>query len=76
VSEILRNLSNNSAWFAKPDLVEIVAGSVTLGKGDVRRVANFTMRVRLVRSSEVPKAEPGAGVASAAVAAASIPAKK
>ena len=76
VSELLRNLSNNSPWFAKPELIEIVAGSVTLGKSDVRRVANFTMRVRLVRSSEVPRAEPGAGVASAAVAAASIPAKK
>jgi type IV pilus assembly protein PilN len=76
VSELLRNLTNNTPWFAKPELVEIVAGTVTLGKSDVRRTANFNMRVRLVRSSEVPKAEPGAGAASAAVAAASIPAKK
>jgi type IV pilus assembly protein PilN len=76
VSELLRNLANNTPWFARPELVEIVAGSVTLGKSDIRRTANFTMRVRLVRSSEVPKVQPGAGVASAAVAAASIPAKK
>ena len=76
VSELLRNLANNTPWFAKPELVVIEAGSVTIGKSDVRRVANFTMRVRLVRSSEVPVAQPVAGVAPAAVAAASTPAKK
>lgn len=57
VSEILRNLGNNSPWFAKPELIEIVAGSVKLGANDQRRVSNFTIRVRLVRSSEVQKAQ-------------------
>lgn len=57
VSELLRNLGNNSPWFAKPELVEIVAGSVKLGANDQRRVSNFTIRVRLVRSSEVQKAQ-------------------
>lgn len=55
VSELLRNLANNTPWFTKPELVEIVAGNVTLGARDQRRVANFTIRVRLVRSSEAQK---------------------
>lgn len=55
VSELLRNLGNNSSWFAKPELVEIVAGSVTLTPREQRRVANFTIRVRLIRASEVAK---------------------
>jgi type IV pilus assembly protein PilN len=75
VSELLRNLSNNSAWFAKPELIEIIAGTTTLVAREQRRVFNFTMRVRLTRSTEAQKA-PGAGVAAAAVSAASIPVKK
>ena len=30
VAELIRNLANNTPWFAKPDLVEIVTGTVTL----------------------------------------------
>ena len=30
VSELLRNLGNNSPWLNKPELVEITSGSVTL----------------------------------------------
>ena len=52
VSELLRNLANNTPWFSKPELVEIVAGSVTLNPREQKRVANYTIRVRLVRSSE------------------------
>lgn len=55
VSELLRNLGNNSSWFARPELVEIVAGSVALTPREQRRVANFTIRVRLIRASEVAK---------------------
>lgn len=55
VSELLRNLANNTPWFTKPELIEIVASNVTLGARDQRRVANFTIRVRLVRSSEAQK---------------------
>ncbi len=58
VSELLRNLANNTPWFSKPELVEIVAGNVTMGARDQRRVANFTIRVRLVRASEAQKAVP------------------
>lgn len=73
VSELLRNLANNTPWFAKPELVEIVSGTVALSPRDQRRVSNFTMRVRLVRSSEAQKsmAAPAASSASAASAAAS-----
>jgi type IV pilus assembly protein PilN len=60
VSELLRNLANNSPWFAKPELVEIVASTVKLGANDQRRVSSFTMRVQLVRSSDVQKASSAA----------------
>jgi type IV pilus assembly protein PilN len=55
VSELLRNLANNTPWFTKPDLVEIVAGSVTLSTREQKRVANFVIRVKLVRASEAEK---------------------
>lgn len=55
VSELLRNLSGNTPWFTKPELVEIVAGTVALAARDQRRVSNFTIRVRLVRASEAEK---------------------
>ena len=67
VSELLRNLSDNTPWLAKPDLVEITAGTLTLGPRDQRRVANFNVRFRLMRSSEVQKnAASAPKVASAA----------
>ncbi len=73
VSELLRNLANNTPWFAKPELVEIVSGTVALSPRDQRRVSNFTIKVRLVRSSEAQKsmAASAASSASAASAAAS-----
>jgi type IV pilus assembly protein PilN len=64
VSELLRNLASNTPWFTKPELVEIVAGTVTLGSRDQRRVANFTVRVRLVRLSELQKTTPGGGASA------------
>jgi type IV pilus assembly protein PilN len=66
VSELLRNLSDNTPWLSKPDLVEITAGTVTLGSRDQRRVANFNVRFRLMRTSEVQKnAASAAGAVSA-----------
>lgn len=65
VSELLRNLGNNSPWFSKPELVEIVAGSVALAPREQRRVANFTIRVHLMRASEVEKMRAAASSASA-----------
>lgn len=49
VSELLRNLANNSAWLTKPDLVEIVAATVPVSGREQRRVANFTIRATLTR---------------------------
>ena len=70
VSELLRNLGNNTPWFTKPELVEIVAGTVPLNK-EQKRVSNFTVRVKLVRAFEAEKAvAPGAAAAPAAAASA------
>ncbi len=74
VAELIRNLASNTPWFTKPDLVEIVAGTVALTPRDQRRVANFTIRVRLVRASEAEKARAKPVVAaSAPLGTASIP---
>ncbi len=69
VSELLRNLANNSPWFSKPELVEIVAGNVSLNPREQKRVANFNIRVRIVRSSDAQKALQAAQTAQAAQAA-------
>jgi len=83
VSELLRNLGNNSPWLTRPELVEITAGTVTLTGKDQRRVSNFTMRVKLLRASEAAKAAasgasgpmaPAPGTAAPVKAAASAPA--
>lgn len=67
VAELIRNLANNTPWFTKPDLVEIVAGTVTLSTKEQKRVSNFVIRVRLVRGSDAEKA------AASQIAAASGP---
>lgn len=79
VSELLRNLSTKSAWLSRPELVEIVAGTVSLTPRDQRRVANFRINVKLVRASETGNATPPAVAASAPgkpVAATSSPVTK
>jgi type IV pilus assembly protein PilN len=55
VSELLRNLSGNTPWFTKPELLEIVAANATVSAKDIRRVASFKMRFRLVRASDLKK---------------------
>lgn len=68
VSELLRNLANNSPWLTRPELIEIVAASVNLGPKDQRRVANFTIKATLVRASDAAKAQAAASAASSATA--------
>ncbi len=63
VSEMLRNLSNNTPWLSKPELVEIVASTVSLSSRDQRRVAAFNLRFQLMRSSEAQKAMEAASAA-------------
>jgi type IV pilus assembly protein PilN len=53
ISELLRNLASNTPWLSKPELTEIVANTVPLTPRENRRVATFSMRVRLMRASEV-----------------------
>lgn len=74
VSELLRNLGNNTPWFKKPELVEIVAGSIAVSPKEQKRVSNFVIKVRLVRASEAEKAAAPAGAASVPAPGASAPA--
>jgi len=64
VSELLRNVSNNSAWLSKPELVEITAGTVTLNTRDQRRVSNFSMRMEIKRASDQKDAASSAPAAA------------
>ena len=64
VSELLRNLSNNSPWLTKPELVEIVASNVSVSNREQRRVSNFTIRASLVRPT--PAGTVPGGTATAA----------
>jgi type IV pilus assembly protein PilN len=75
VSELLRNLAYHSPWLNKPELIVIEAASVNVGK-EKRRVANFTVRVRMLRASEIQKAPAVAGAASAPAAAKPVPVKQ
>jgi type IV pilus assembly protein PilN len=64
VSELLRNVSNNSAWLSRPELVEITAGTVALTPRDQRRVSNFTMRMEIKRASDQKEAASSAPAAA------------
>jgi len=71
VSELLRNLANNTPWFSKPELIEITSGSAAISAKEQKRIYNFTIRVKLMRSSEAEKL--GAKPADAPMSAASKP---
>ena len=77
VSELLRNLSNNTPWFSKPELIEIVSGTASVSAKEQKRVANFVIKVRLVRANEAEKlaAKMAADAASSPVVPASAPAQ-
>lgn len=66
VSELLRNLGNNSPWLVKPELVEITAANVSLSPRDQRRVASFTMRINVKRPTDAAKAAAAVPAASPA----------
>ena len=74
VSELLRNLANNTPWFTKPELIEIVASSIALSPREQKRVQNFTVRVRLTRATEAEKATQLAAATSKPVSPVSAPA--
>ena len=64
VSELLRNLSRNSEWVSKPELIEIVASNLALSPREQRRVYNFTVRVQLQRASDALAAASAASAAA------------
>ena len=71
VSELLRNLSSNSPWLERPDLVEVKAGM--LGKDKNRRIVEFQLSVIIKRprdKDETPDGKPGAKPGAKADAAA------
>jgi type IV pilus assembly protein PilN len=73
VSELLRNLGNNSPWLTRPELGEITAANVAVSPKEQRRVASFTMRVGLVRASQqAAKAASAASTAAVPVKPASV----
>ncbi|MEQ6433610.1 PilN domain-containing protein [Comamonas sp. w2-DMI] len=55
ISEVLRNLSEGTPWFSKPELQEIVAKTVDVTAKEKRRAAAFTLRVNLTRASDAEK---------------------
>lgn len=59
VSELLRNLANNSPWLGRPELVEIVASTLSLGPKEQRRVSNFTIRASLDRAQKIDSGKTG-----------------
>lgn len=64
VSELLRNISNNTPWLDKPELSEITASTVTLSQRDQRRVSSFNLKFQLVRASEAQKTMAAASAAA------------
>lgn len=66
VSELLRNLSGNSPWLERPDLIEVKAGTLGSGSGKgatVRHIVEFQLSVMIKRpreKDENPDGKPGA----------------
>ncbi len=47
MSEFLRNVSRNSEWLEKPDLIEVKLATVTTNSRDPRRLLDFAMKVSI-----------------------------
>jgi type IV pilus assembly protein PilN len=76
VSELLRNLGNNSPWLERPDLIEIRSTSFGQGK-DVKKVFDFTINVGIKRPRDKDKpATDASASATAGAAGASAASKK
>ncbi|RGE41599.1 fimbrial protein [Comamonas testosteroni] len=55
ISEMLRNLTDGTSWFSKPELMEIVAKTVDVTAKEKRRAAAFTLQFNLTRASDAEK---------------------
>lgn len=67
VSELLRNVGNNSAWLERPDLIEIRSTGIGAGR-DAKKVFDFTVNVGIKRPRDQEQQSPAAGVAGTAAA--------
>jgi len=67
VSELLRNLGNNSQWLQKPDLIEIRSAGVGLGR-DAKKVYDFTVNVGIKRPRDQEQQPPAASAPGTAAA--------
>jgi type IV pilus assembly protein PilN len=72
VSELLRNLGNNSPWLERPDLIEIRSASVGQGK-DAKKVFDFTVNVGIKRPRDKDAVAPGSPRQVAAGSAPKLP---
>jgi type IV pilus assembly protein PilN len=69
VSELLRNLGNNSPWLERPDLIEIRLASLGQGK-DAKKVYDFTVNVGIKRPRDKDAAGGAGGTAGGAAGSA------
>jgi type IV pilus assembly protein PilN len=63
VSELLRNLSGNSPWLERPDLVEVKSGVLGKDGKSARQIVEFQLSVMIKRprdKEEKPDGKPGA----------------
>ena len=68
VSELLRNLGNNSPWLERPDLIEIRSAGVGQGK-EQKKVFDFTINVGIKR----PRDKDALATAATAPAGTAVP---
>ena len=55
VSQLLTNMGSRSEWFSRPDLIEIQAKTENISPKESRRVYGFSMRLTLVKPSDLQK---------------------
>lgn len=60
VSEFLRNTLYNSPWLERPELVEIKAAAPLPGRGDQRKLFDFSMKVYIKQPGAAVEAASGA----------------
>ena len=66
ISEFLRNVSRNSEWLEKPDLVESKVANLSTNSRDQKRLFDFSLRVSIKAPAVDPAAVPASGVGTGA----------
>jgi type IV pilus assembly protein PilN len=67
ISEFLRNVSRNSAWLEKPELVESKVANLSTNNRDQKRLFDFSLKVSIKAPPAEAAATSAAGAASGAV---------